>query len=137
MWSVSPPQTGYSNVDGSPTKTKVLKSRKSTETKYLWELAFAKRSEEETYNLKNDSYSVINLIDSADYVEMAFELRKEMERALIIKEDPRMFGKGDVFQDYESSNLKNKDAYNRIVVKKEKLVPAWINASDIETDFIE
>ena len=29
------------------------------------------------------------------------------------------------------------DAYNRIVNQKEELVPRWINAPDIETDFIE
>ncbi len=58
-----------------------------------------------------------------------------MESELTKEADLRMIGKGDVFQNYVSSNLKYKDAYNRIVVKNEKLVPTWINASDIEKNF--
>ena len=135
MWPVGPPQTGYSNVDGSPTKTEVLKARNSAGTKHLWELAFAKRAEEELYNLKEDAYCMKNLIDDAEYHNIAISLRGEMESELTKEADPRMIGKGDVFQNYVSSNLKYKDAYNRIVVKNEKLVPTWINASDIESNF--
>ena len=136
-WPVGPPQTGYSNVDGSPSKTEVLNSRKSAETKYLWELTFAKRSKEELYNLQDDPHCVNNLIDNADYKAIAMKLSVEMENELKKEADPRMFGEGDIFQNYESSNIRYNDAYHRMVVKKEKLIPTWINPSDIEIDFIE
>jgi len=135
-WPVGPPQTGYSNVDGSPTKTEVLKSRKSVNTKYLWELSFAKRGEEELYNLNNDPYCIDNLIDVVEYKDIARRLKELMVIELKKEADPRMFGNGDVFQNYKSSNIKYNDAYNRIVNQKEELVPRWINASDIETDII-
>jgi N-sulfoglucosamine sulfohydrolase len=137
LWPVGPPQTGYSNVDGSPTKTEILKARKSADTKYLWELSFAKRSEEELYDLSEDPYCMNNLIDAADHKDIAQRLKEQMENELKKEADPRMFGNGDVFQNYKSSNKKFNDLYNRVVNQKETLVPNWINASDIETEFIE
>ena len=137
LWPVGPPQTGYSNVDGSPTKTEVLKSRKSAETKYLWELSFAKRSMEELYNLSDDPYCINNLMDSVDYKNIAQVLKEEMENELKKEADPRMFGNGTIFQNYQSSDRRYKGAYNRIVNQKEVLVPPWINVSDIEADFVE
>jgi arylsulfatase A-like enzyme len=137
QWPVGPPQTGYSNVDGSPTKTEVLKSRQSAETKYLWELSFAKRAMKELYNLSNDPYCINNLMDSDEYKNIAQALKEEMENELKKEADPRMFGNGDIFQNYESSDTRFKDAYNRIVNKKEDIVPSWINASDIDADFVD
>jgi N-sulfoglucosamine sulfohydrolase len=137
LWPVGSPQTGYPNVDGSPSKTEVLKSRKSADTKYLWELTFAKRGLAELYNLEDDPYCINNLINNGDYNEVAIELGKEMENELKKEADPRMFGQGDIFQNYESSETRYKNLYDRIVIKKEKIVPGWINASDIETDFPE
>jgi arylsulfatase A-like enzyme len=137
LWPVGPPQTGYSNVDGSPTKTEVLKSRKSASTKYLWELTFAKRGIKELYNLEDDPYCINNLINNYYYSEFAMQLSKEMENELKKEADPRMFGQGGIFQSYESSDNRYKNLYHRIVIEKEKLVPTWIKASDIETNFIE
>lgn len=137
LWPVGPPQTGYSNVDGSPAKTEVLKARKYADTEYLWELSFAKRSEEELYDLFQDPYCMNNLVDAADYKGFAERLKNQMENELKKEADPRMFGQGDIFQHYESSENRYKNLYHRIVIEEEKLVPNWINASDIETDFIE
>ncbi|QGY42555.1 sulfatase-like hydrolase/transferase [Maribellus comscasis] len=137
LWPVGPPQTGYSNVDGSPTKTEVLKSRKSAEKKYLWKLSFAKRGIQELYNLKDDPYCINNLINNYDYSGIAMQLGKEMENELKKEADSRMFGQGDIFQNYESSENQYKNLYHRIVIEKEKLVPSWINASDIEPGFTE
>jgi len=51
LWPAGNPQTGYTTVAGSPTKTEVLNARHNPETKYLWELSFGKREKEELYNL--------------------------------------------------------------------------------------
>ncbi|MEM7371717.1 MAG: sulfatase [Bacteroidota bacterium] len=136
-WPVGPPQTGYSNVDGSPSKTEVLKARQSADGKHLWDMTFGKRPEEELYDLNKDPYCVNNVIDQAAYESLARQLKEEMEQALKQENDPRMFGKGDIFQNYEASNLTYKNAYHRIVVEKEALIPRWINASDIESDVVE
>ena len=42
-WPAGDPETGYMNVDGSPTKTEILKARHNPKTKYLWQLSFGKR----------------------------------------------------------------------------------------------
>jgi len=136
-WPVGPPQTGYSNVDGSPTKTEVLKARNSVNTKYLWELSFAKRAKEELYNLKEDPYCINNIINLDDKKTIAQAMKKLMEDELKKEGDPRLFGNGDVFQNYKHTNIKFINAYERIVNEKEKLIPGWINASDIESSFVE
>jgi len=48
-----------------------------------------------------------------------------------------MFGNGDIFHTYFYTWDPYRNLYDRMVNKGEKIVPMWINASDIETDFIE
>ena len=38
-WPAGNPETGYMNVDGSPTKTEVLKARRNPETESYWQLS--------------------------------------------------------------------------------------------------
>ena len=98
---------------------------------------FGKRSKEELYDLTKDPYCVKNLINQDDYKMLANQLKFEMENELKKEGDPRMFGNGAIFQNYEASNQRYKNAYHRIVVEKENLIPGWINASDIESNFVE
>ena len=137
LWPVGNPEAGYADIEGSPTKTEVLKSRHNPETKYLWELSFGKRQEEELYNLKEDPYCINNLAADGAYSGIATELKTIMEADLKKEDDPRMFGNGDVFQNYESSNKQVMNYYERLVVNREDFHPGWVNASDIETDFPE
>ena len=60
-WPGCPPETGYLQVDGSPTKTEVLEHRRSGADKRFWELCFGKRQEEALYDLKKDVDCVNNL----------------------------------------------------------------------------
>ncbi len=135
LWPVGNPQTGYSDIGGSPTKTEVLKSRHDPETKYLWDLSFGKRPEEELYNLKEDPYCIKNLANDETYSAIAAELKSIMEAELTKEDDPRMSGNGEVFQNYEAMNEQVKNYYERRVVQGEDFHPAWVNASDIEPDF--
>jgi arylsulfatase A-like enzyme len=135
LWPVGNPQAGYADIGGSPTKTEVLKSRHNPETKYLWELSFGKRQEEELYRLEEDPYCIKNLAADGAYSRIADELKSIMEAELKKQDDPRMFGNGDVFQNYKSVNKQVMNYYERLVVNKEDFHPNWVNASDIETDF--
>jgi hypothetical protein len=60
-----------------------------------------------------------------------------MEEELKKQNDPRMFGKGDIFHTYKYTDSRWENLYEKMVIKKTGVVPIWINASDIETDFIE
>ena len=55
------------NVDGSPTKTEVLKARRNPETESYWQLSFGKRQEEELYNIAEDRECMANLAEDANY----------------------------------------------------------------------
>ncbi len=60
-----------------------------------------------------------------------------MEEELKNQSDPRMSGEGDIFHSYEYTWDKYRNLYDKMVINKEAIVPIWINASDIETDFID
>jgi len=135
LWPAGNPQTGYTTVAGSPTKTEVLNARHNPETKYLWELSFSKREKEELYNLERDQYCVNNSAKEQIYVDIKAELKQTMEAELKKQSDPRMFGKGDIFQNYEYSDKRWRNLYERMVINKEDFYPPWINKSDIEADF--
>jgi N-sulfoglucosamine sulfohydrolase len=137
LWPAGNPETGYSTVGGSPTKTAVIQSRHNPETKYLWDLSFGKRKKEELYHLESDPYCVNNLAE--DHVNDAIKaaLSQRMETELKNQNDPRMFGEGNIFHTYEFTAERWRNYYERRVINKEDVVPSWINASDIETDFLE
>ena len=67
LWPACNPECGYSTVDGSPTKTEVLKSRHNPETKYLWDWSFGKRPAEELFYLPDDPYCINNLASERKY----------------------------------------------------------------------
>ena len=137
LWPVGNPEAGYADIGGSPTKSEVLKSRHNLNTSYLWELSFGKRDREELYNLNEDPYCIVNLAEEKSYSGILSKLKTKMENNLKAEEDPRMFGNGEVFQNYESVNKKVMNYYERVVINKEDFHPTWVNATDIETDLTE
>jgi N-sulfoglucosamine sulfohydrolase len=59
-----------------------------------------------------------------------------MERELKAQGDPRMFGKGDVFDKYEYSNSEQLHFYERFR-RGEKLKAGWVNETDFEKETIK
>ena len=137
LWPAGNPECGYSTVDGSPTKTEVLKSRFNPETKYLWDLSFGKRPPEELFYLPDDPYCMDNLAMEEKFKTTKEDLFSKMEDELKNQSDPRMFGNGDIFHTYYYTWDPYRNLYDRMVNKGEEIVPMWINASDIETDLME
>jgi len=137
LWPACNPECGYSTVDGSPTKTEILQSRHKPETKYLWDWSFGKRPAEELFYLLDDPYCIKNLALEKKYKSIKGSLNFKMEEELKKQSDPRMFGEGDVFHTYFYTWDNYRNLYDRMVNKGEKIVPMWINESDIETDFIK
>ena len=130
-WPACNPETGYLNCDGSPTKTVVLESKKNPKTRQYWELSFGKRPEEELYNIKNDPECIENLATKVEHQDLRDSLREQMESELKVQNDPRMFGKGDVFDTYLYSNKADVDFYERFK-RGEEVHAGWVNDSDFE-----
>lgn len=129
-WPAGNPETGYMNVDGSPTKTEVLKARCNPRTAYMWELCFGKRVAEELYNIKKDPNCMVNLIDREDYRQIKENMEKEMTVRLVEQGDPRMYNKGEIFDRYPDVSGA-RQFYNRTKAG-EKVGSGWVDKTDFE-----
>jgi hypothetical protein len=63
-WPACNPETGYLNVDGSPTKTLILEARRANPADPFWALCFGRRAPVEFYNLMTDRDCVDNLANT-------------------------------------------------------------------------
>jgi arylsulfatase A-like enzyme len=131
-WPSGNPETGYMDTDGSPTKTAILKANRKGESYLPWELSFGKRPTEELYQINKDLFSVKNLADNPAFSEIKSRLESQMEQELKDQGDPRMFGKGYVFDEYPYAPIEVRNFYERYK-KGEKMKTGWINDSDFET----
>jgi arylsulfatase A-like enzyme len=137
LWPAGNPECGYSTVDGSPTKTHILKARHDPQTYHFWQWSFGKRPAEELFYLPDDPDCIHNLALEEKYDATKKQLISKMEEELKKQSDPRMFGNGDIFHTYEYTWEIYRNLYDKMVIQKEDIVPMWINASDIETDLME
>lgn len=129
-WPAGNPETGYPNVDGSPTKTECIKARKIPEMEKYWQWSFGKRDSEEFYNVKSDPYCLNNRINDQSLNEIKQQLRNELLDRLKDQQDPRIIGNGDIFDQYLYSG-QERGFYEKWQSGKFQ-VPGWINASDME-----
>jgi arylsulfatase A-like enzyme len=95
-WPVGDPETGYRNCDDGPAKTHIL----ANFDRY-YKLCFGKRPAEELYRVDRDAECITNLANDPAYEKVKAELRKEMEERLRKDNDPRVLGKGAVFDTYK------------------------------------
>lgn len=130
-WPAGNPETGYLNSDGCPTKTECLQSRKNPNTKKYWEMSFAKRRQEELYDIAHDPECITNLAQKPEYISKKAKLKKQLFAELKKQGDPRMFGKGRIFDEYEYSNSVNTNFYERYM-KGENIKAEWVEKSDFE-----
>jgi len=130
-WPLGNPETGYLNCDGSPTKTYVLDTRRHKGQMEYWQLNFGKRVYEELYNIKTDPFCMNNLADNGDFAETKTQMITDMNAKLTEQGDPRIFGNGDVFDNYEYSGAVQ-NYYNRYMAG-EKIKAGWVNESDYDS----
>ncbi len=130
-WPKGNPETGYLNCDGSPTKTYILDTRRKKGIMEFWQLNFGKRDSEEMYNVVEDPFCMNNLAEEEAFASLKDELEQEMSRRLKEEGDPRMFGNGEIFDNYPYTGAVQ-NYYNRYMAGEE--VPAgWVNKSDYDT----
>jgi N-sulfoglucosamine sulfohydrolase len=135
-WPAGNPETGYLNCDGGATKTAILQARRSGTVKLHWQLAFGKRPAEELYDMSKDPDCITNLANDPKYRATMGKLRQQMERELKAQGDPRMFGKGYLFDRYPYANTEQRNFYERFM-RGEKLKAGWVNETDFEKETIK
>lgn len=128
-WPAGNPETGYTNTDGSPTKTEILNLNRSGENHEFWKLNFGKHPKEELYQIAVDEDCMNNLAYKKEFQKIKNQLRKLLESNLKKQGDPRMFGKGAIFDNYPPNNGAN--LYEKYM-NGEKVNTGWINDSDFE-----
>jgi N-sulfoglucosamine sulfohydrolase len=129
-WPAGNPETGYMDCDGSPTKSFILNDRRKKGKSWYWEMNFGKLPEEQLFRISTDKDCIENLAGNPEYSSIKNRLIIKLTKKLRQDGDPRMFGKGDVFDTYPySEDIRN--YYNRVMAG-EKLKAGWINESDIE-----
>ena len=91
---------GYADTDASPTKSYIIKHRDDPKVAKLFDLAFAKRPAEELYDLKKDPAQINNVAGKPEYAETQKKLADTLMAELKATQDPRVLGKGDLFDRY-------------------------------------
>jgi uncharacterized sulfatase len=94
------PPRPYGDIDGSPSKTYMMEHRDDPDVRELFELAFGKRPAEELYDLRKDPSQLNNVADQAKYAAAKSKLAATLMAKLRATKDPRVLGKGDVFDTY-------------------------------------
>lgn len=91
-WPAGDPETGYRNVDDSPSKRQVLNKFDD-----YYRMSFGKRPAEELYDIQADPECLNNLAANPKYALEMRKLRDRMEEMLRAEGDPRMLGRADFF----------------------------------------
>ena len=131
-WPAGNPETGYLNCDASPTKTDILDKRRRGDNVRFWNLSFGKRPAEELFYVKDDPDCVNNVANDAEHADTRRQLRKQMETELRRHGDPRMFGKGEIFERYPYATGTTKNFYERFM-NGENVRAGWVRKSDFES----
>lgn len=129
------PETGYLDTDGSPSKTTILNLRRTGDNTWYWKEAFGLRPAEELYNVSTDKDCVIDLAKDAAYDKKKLQLRKLLFDKLKAQKDPRVMGRGDIFDNYPFMDPDFWNFWER-VQRKEISDPAaktrWVEPGDYE-----
>lgn len=135
-WPAGNPETGYLNTDGSPTKTLILRERKDPDQKHFWAESFGKRPSEELYDLSKDAACLDNVALAPELQSIREKLKDQLFEQLRAEKDPRMFGMGHIFDEYEYAGESSRNFYERYM-SGEKMKAGWVNEWDFEKDFYE
>ena len=98
-WPCGNPELKMTDTDASPTKTLISKLGQDDR---FWQMSFGKRPQDELFNLAKDPDCINNLAAEAEYAAKLTVLRTALFDELKKQDDPRVLGKGDVFDNYRS-----------------------------------
>ncbi|MEQ8548698.1 MAG: sulfatase [Cyclobacteriaceae bacterium] len=135
LWPAGNPEVGYLDCDASPTKTQILNMRRAGEDEYYWQLSFGKRSSnEEFFNVTNDPDCIKNLAQEQNLSNLKSSMKSHMETMLKQQGDPRMFGNGDIFNQYGFYKEKGWNYYERYMKGEFTIKDTpWVSPTDAES----
>lgn len=91
----------YADIDGSPSKSLLIKNKKTKDYGYYFDLATDKRPEFEMYNIKSDPACLKNLAGVSAFQKNEIRLKKDLLRELKRTSDPRVVGPdNEIFDSY-------------------------------------
>lgn len=132
-WPAGNPETGYLDTDASPTKTLILEAGRRDRDDLHWRLNFGMRPALELYDLEKDPDAIENLAGSSDHRELADRLEREMRVRLEEQNDPRMFGRGHLFDEYPIHTDATRNFYERFLNGQlDKSKAGWVDPTDFE-----
>lgn len=133
-WPAGNPETGYLDTDASPTKTHILKAGRRDRSDKYWRLNFGMRPAVELYDLQADPDGAVNIAGAAEQGERIARLEAEMTARLEEQGDPRMFGKGYLFDEYPIHTDKTRNFYERFLKGElDKSAAGWVHPDDFES----
>ena len=132
-WPAGNPETGYLDTDGSPTKTFILEARRKNPADKFWALNFGKRPAEELYDLSRDPDCAVNVAASPAQQQRRAALEKKMTDKLKAQGDPRMFGRGEIFDRYPIALEGSRNFYERFS-RGENPKASWVSPGDFEKE---
>jgi arylsulfatase A-like enzyme len=95
------PGSWYGDVDNGPTKSYMIDSKdKDDFHRRLFELAFAKRPEEELYDLRLDPGQLQNVAGNSTYSQIKNDLSNLLMEELRLSDDPRIQQQTPLFDTY-------------------------------------
>lgn len=91
----------FTDVDASPSKSFLVENHNNPSIRPYFDLAFAKRTEFELYDIENDPFCLNNLTDNSKYSRIKRKMKKELLKELEKSEDPRIVGPDkEIFESY-------------------------------------
>jgi uncharacterized sulfatase len=90
----------FADVDDSPSKSYVLNNQGDPAVQPKYELCFAKRPQVELYEVNSDPQCLNNIADEPAYAQIKQQLWKKLKDILVKQKDPRVLGRGDIFESY-------------------------------------
>ncbi len=96
-WPCGNPELGLLDTDNSPTKSLIQESGEKNE---FWQFCYGFRPAEELYDLSKDADCIHNLAENSEYRQTAASMKDKLFGLLTAQDDPRMAGKGDLFDNY-------------------------------------
>lgn len=134
LWPAGNPEIGYLDIDGSPTKSEILRLFRSGENDSYWQWSMGKRTvNEEFYKIDRDKECMQNLASVPEFKYVKTDMKRRMETMLKEQKDPRILGNGDIFNSYGYSNEQGWNYYERYMAGEFTIEDTeWVNPGDQE-----
>lgn len=133
-WPAGNPETGYLDVDRSPTKDALLAARRAKGSDAQWALSFGRRGADELYDLTRDPDNLVNLAASPVHAADVLRLRTRLLTELEAQGDKRLVsGNPDYFDQFTFSHDAFNDLYERWQAGTTPL-PHWADPDTLSTE---